>query len=168
MAVDNLTVARLRELLHYDPETGLFTKRVPSGKWKAGQQIGHVAPDGYVHIFLESKRRKAHRLAWAYVHGEWPRGPIDHINGLKADNRLSNLRDATVFINAQNLRAPYSGNRTGLLGVSRQRSGRFSSTIVATLAGHKLQLYLGTYDDESTAHAVYLEAKRLLHPGCTI
>jgi hypothetical protein len=98
----DLTQARLRELLNYDPETGVFTWRVPRGPSKAGQVAGSFDRLNYVCIHVDGKQYKAHRLAWLYVHGDWPAFTIDHINRDASDNRIANLRDVTHSINMRN------------------------------------------------------------------
>lgn len=95
MSNNHLTAERLRELLDYDPETGYFRWRrdVGARAWK-GQLAGTMARDGYEYIGIDRRRYPAHRLAWLYVHGEWPRGLLRHLNWLRSDNRLENLREA--------------------------------------------------------------------------
>src|SRR5690606_34614864 len=91
-----LTQQRLKELLYYDPETGIFTRLVGrSGpRARAGDVAGSDNGKGYIRIYVDGRPYKAHRLAWFYMHGEWPE-EIDHRNGERADNRLSNLRPVT-------------------------------------------------------------------------
>ena len=92
----DLTHALLLEQVHYDPETGVFTRR------KTGKACGRQSVDGYIYIVIKGCSYKAHRLAWFYVHGSWPIFVIDHINRDRADNRIVNLRDVPQSINAQN------------------------------------------------------------------
>ena len=93
--------ARLAEVLSYDPHTGKFTWKVsPSANTSAGGEAGHVmARKGYVQISIDGRRYVAHRLAWLYERGAWPKHQIDHLNGLRADNRIENLRDVTASVN---------------------------------------------------------------------
>lgn len=160
-----LTQARLRELLHYDPETGVFTRLVARKGPKAW--VGCVAgsPDrkGYTSIVIDQERHAAHRLAWFYVHGSWPDGQIDHINGVKDDNRLANLRVVSNQVNGQNSRVARSSNRVGLLGVTPWKK-RFRASIYI----NGRSVYLGLFAEPEQAHAAYVEAKRQIHPGCTI
>lgn len=156
-----MTVAidRLRALLAYDPATGIFTRRIRVCNQPAGKVAGCADLDGYVMITIDRQSYKAHRLAWLYVHGEWPLGDVDHINGDTGDNRLANLRPATRAENMQNLRKPNRGSKSGYLGVSKN-AGRWFAQI--TVAGKRR--HLGYHDTPEAAHIAYLAAKRELHP----
>ena len=165
MSKQILTQERLRELLNYDQETGLFTWRV----WKGARApVGGVAgsrdSSGHIQILIDKHPYRAHRLAWLHVHGEWPKDQIDHINGVRTDNRLSNLRDVPHLINSQNKRATHNASGS-MVGVRRRiRNGRWEARL--TIAG-KLTI-LGAYDTPDEARAAYVEAKRVHHQGCTI
>lgn len=159
-----VTVERVKELLAYDPETGVFTWRVYRGpKARKGDAAGWLEKDGYLRIGFSNKNFKAHRVAWAITHGEWPEFDIDHINGIRDDNRISNLRLATRSQNAQNLRGPTSLNKTGFLGV-RKNGNRWNAVITID----KQYIYLGCFKTPERAHQEYIEAKRVLHEFCTI
>ena len=98
-----LTADRVLELLDYDPETGHFRWRVTKGsKRMAGEVAGCLYGKGYWSIGIDRRLYYAHRLAWLYVHGEWPKRVIDHINRDKLDNRIVNLRDVTISENGLN------------------------------------------------------------------
>jgi hypothetical protein len=100
-----LTAERLRELLHYDPDTGVFTwLRVKGRRVRVGALSGKANGGGYFQIGVDGRIYYAHRLAWLYVHGEWPVASIDHVNCDRCDNRLANLRPATKAQNAANAR----------------------------------------------------------------
>lgn len=163
--VAELTHSRLLSLLTYDPETGLFSWNVTRGRSNAGSTAGSPHARGYLSIRVDLGRYLAHRLAWFYVHGEWPENQIDHINGIRTDNRIANLRDVTASVNQQNQRRGQSGGKTGLLGVSLfKRTGRYKSEI-----RHFCETkYLGYFDTAQEAHEAYLKAKRELHEGCVI
>lgn len=123
-----LTQDRLRELLHYDPETGLFIRRVTTAaRATAGTIAGDMDSKGYWRLRVDRKRYLAHRLAWFYVHGEWPE-EIDHINCKRTDNRLCNLRPAT--------------------------SGRWRASIYVDGKSK----WLGVYDTPEEANAAYSRA----------
>jgi hypothetical protein len=158
-----LTQARLKELLHYNPDTGVFTNlSARSTSIKAGVSAGYIRQDGYVVIKVDSKPYKAHRLAWLYVHGSWPIDLIDHI---RSDNKISNLREATNRQNIQNLKAARSDNGSGYLGVSfRKGCGKWRATIFID----GMNRSLGDFDTPELASEAYLTAKRIHHEYCTI
>jgi hypothetical protein len=85
----------LRALFAYDPETGKFARKIPYGSQAVGSEPGSLSPQGYRQIGVMGRTVPAHRLAWRYVHGVWPSGDVDHINGTRDDNRIVNLRDVT-------------------------------------------------------------------------
>lgn len=114
-------------------------------------------------ITLKGKDYLSHRLAWFYMTGAWPEQEIDHINGVRDDNRFANLREADRQINCQNVRKPYKNNRTGLLGV-KPSLGKF----VARIYVDGKERHLGTFKTPGLAHAAYVAAKRELHKGGTI
>lgn len=165
MATANLTAARLREVLHYDPTTGVFT-RLPGGGYRGRAKVGpcgYDRGDGYMQIKIDNVKHQMHRLAFLYMTGKWPDGCVDHIDGCRANNRFSNLRDVDGFANLQNQRRPNARNTVGLLGVS-PKGGRF----VAKIGANGKAIYLGSFSTAVEAHRAYLEAKRNLHQGCTI
>ena len=159
-----LTADRLREVLHYAPDTGVFTWLVKtSTRIKVGDVAGSASARGYVWVRVDGVLLLAHRLAFLWMTGEWPPQFVDHINGVRDDNRWSNLRPATRAENNQNQRRARSDNKLGLLGVCRYRN-RFR----ATIAVDGQRIHIGTFDAPEQAHAAYLKTKRELHGGCTI
>lgn len=167
MAKADLTAERLRHCLSYDPTTGEFTRLVDSyrGVAKAGSKPGRLFKNGYIYIALDCKRYLAHRLAWLYVYGAWPAEQIDHINQVKTDNRIENLRAVTPRVNNENRRKAQSQNLVGLRGVSwHAHSKKWRSRI--TVRG--VEYRLGLYDTAEDASEAYIRAKRQLHEGCTI
>lgn len=163
MATADLTPARLRELFHYDPETGVFTRLVTrSARAKAGMKAGSINDQGYLLIMIDGRVHSAHRLAWFYMHGEFPQGDIDHMNGVRSDNRLGNLRHGNRSFNMQNERRARASGSSGFLGVTWSRKDK---KWVAQIMLSGKHIYLGGYDSPEVAHAAYLEAKRRLHPG---
>jgi hypothetical protein len=165
MAKPILTAEQVREHLNYDPETGIFTrKKATTGRYgRAGAVCGAFDRHGYLVITITSVRNAAHRLAWLYVHGEWPKQQIDHINHVKTDNRIANLRDVSGNVNQQNKIRSQRQNKLGLLGVHRFR-GSFIAQI--TIGGTAKNL--GSFGSPEDAHAAYVEAKRRHHEGCTL
>jgi hypothetical protein len=157
----DLTREEVAEILSYCPETGVFTWKVNRrGKAKAGTVAGSHGPHGYRRISIKDRPYLAHRLAFLLMTGAMPAGDVDHINGVRDDNRFPNLRDVTQAMNMQNQRRAQKGSETGLLGVSPHK-GRFRATITVNGKNRKL----GTFDSPQVAHRMYLAAKRLLHPG---
>ena len=158
-----VTIERVKELLAYDPDIGVFTWRQTRGRGYAGAVAGWVEKEGYRRILVDGRKFKEHRLAWAMVYGEFPAEDLDHINGVRSDNRIANLRLATRSQNAQNLRGPTSINRTGFLGV-RKNGNRWNAVITL----NKITTYLGCFKTPEAAHQEYLKAKRHMHKFCTI
>lgn len=166
MAVNDhvLTQKQLHDLLSYDPSEGIFRWKITRpGLARVGSIAGTKNREGYIQIKVNAKMHGAHRLAWFYVHGEWPLLLIDHINGVSGDNRICNLRLASPTENAENQRRAKTGNSSGFLGVSKHYKGW--RAIIGTNGKH---IQLGTYKTPEEAHQVYLKAKRELHTGCTI
>ena len=142
-----LTQEELKSLVHYDQDTGLFTWKVKrQGRNKSN--LGWVESKGYIEICIAQKRLKAHRWAWFYVHGELP-GQIDHINGIKDDNRLCNLRVVTTKQNHEN-RGAQKNNTSGFKGVTK-RGNKF----IAQIMHNQKQHYLGIFDTAEQASNVY-------------
>lgn len=114
-----------REHLSYNPETGLliWIKKQPGRKAsiEIGTVVSFVRPDGYLQLTLRSRKILAHRVAWALYYGEWPKEQLDHINRIRYDNRIANLRKASHSQNLHNVKAR---NNTGICGIY-ERNGRF-------------------------------------------
>jgi hypothetical protein len=162
-----VTAEWVRSILIYDPETGEFRWRTDG--WgerphKAGARAEKKASAGYLKIWARGHQLTAHRVAWLYVYGEFPAGQIDHINGVKTDNRMSNLRDVTPRVNSENKRSAYRNNTSGLMGVTPDPSGRYMARIF--VKGKRR--FLGMHDTPELAHLAYIKAKRELHEGCTV
>lgn len=149
---------KLKELLHYDPETGVFIWKVNrGGKAQAGTIAGRTDGHGYRQICVCSTMYMAHRLAWLYVYGVLPKQQIDHINGIPDDNRIRNLREATQLENNQN-NIKYSNNKSGYLGVCL-----YKQKWMAQIQTNGKKKYLGLFNSKEEAYAVYLKAKEALH-----
>lgn len=154
MSDTGLTAERLRELLDYDPETGLFRWRKRIGTRCANGWFAGCPSLGYRLIRIEGSLHKAHRLAWLHVHGELPEF-MDHRNGDRQDNRLVNLRPATRRQNQQNQKTR-ADNTTGAKGVHRKRS-----KFVATIQVNYRTIRLGVYPTVDEASAAYRQAAAL-------
>lgn len=156
-----VTAVDLRLGFIYSLDSGLFV-RAESARCSMfrGTLAGSTDAQGYRILTLRGLRFKAHRAAWCYVHGEWPVGVIDHINGERADNRIANLRCVTAAENRQNQRCARSDSRTGLLGVT-PRGAAFEAVI---RSGNKRRSF-GTFATPQEAHIAAIAAKRVLHPA---
>jgi len=157
MTAQILTQARLQELLHYAPETGLFTWSAPSGpRVKKGARAGSATREGYLTIRIDKKLHKAHRLAWLYVYGLHPKNQIDHINQSKSDNRICNLRSVSNKQNLEN-RGAQKNNTSGYKGVSFSR-GLWQAQICSNGKRTNLGRFYTAYD----AHLKYEDAAKKL------
>lgn len=160
-----LTADRLRELVDFDPGTGVFTQRIvyegQRARWKAGRVSGSISKQsGYLTLRVDGKNFQAHRLAWLHVHGTWPTAEIDHRDGDRRNNCMSNLRDVSRRENAGNMQRVRADSATGVQGVSPyKKTGRFQAQVRHNGRCH----YLGTYDTVEQARAVYVDAKAKLH-----
>lgn len=102
MASSILSAKRLREILDYNPETGIFTWKVMLAHRRKPGDVAGSLTHGYIEIGIENHSYRAHHLAWLYIHGELPQGMIDHIDGNRVNNAIANLRIATNQQNSQN------------------------------------------------------------------
>lgn len=153
-----MTPERAKELLIYDPDTGIFLWRVDrTGTARRGTPAGRVGGGGYFQISLDGVRYCSHRIAWLIQHGAWPPNELDHINGNKADNRIVNLRPVTRDENVKN-RPSYKRTKSVHPGVL-QRWGKWHVRIQNT--------HLGTFQTLDAAMAARLsaEAARGFHPN---
>ena len=160
-----VSAERLRQLLHYDLDTGIFT-------WIARNSVKSQARIGAVAGMVRRNRRQigidrhqyfASRLAVLYVTGEWPKFDVDHIDTNSRNDAWVNLRDVEPSINEHNKIKANKTNKFGMRGVYFS-DGRFRSCIKVN--GRKM--YFGGFDTPEEAHSAYIEAKRKHHPGCTI
>lgn len=125
----DLTLERLKELYNYDPETGVFTRKVKSSNGLLpGTVAGSPKGNGYLRIQIDGKVYQCHRLAWLYVYGVWPENQIDHINHVRDDNRICNLRDVTAKQNSRNVKLS-ENNDSGAKGVYYEGNKGYSARI---------------------------------------
>jgi hypothetical protein len=153
-----ITQSQLKSLLHYDAETGVFTwLSKPCRRIRVGDVASNARWDGYVRVGVLGKRYLAHRLAWLYVYGEWPKQDIDHINCNPGDNSIANLRECT---NSQNqMNAPIkSSNKSGFKGVVFTK-GKWQAN--GCIEGKTK--YLGRFADPAVASKAYEDFSRVIH-----
>jgi hypothetical protein len=148
-----ITQEQLKELLDYNSTTGEFTWKVSRGNcYKPGQTAGCLSMHGYITIGINSRNYKAHRLAWLYTHGEWPKQHIDHIDGVKTNNAIANLRDTSHRENCQNRKSHRDGNLVGARWVEHNKKW------LARIRLCNKQVYLGYFLTEEEAHNAYMQA----------
>lgn len=167
----DLTQKELKSLIHYNPDTGIFTWKergieyfkhckIPEMTWRqwnpqnAGKEAGSLA-NGYITIILLKEKYLAHRLAWFYMEGYWPEYHIDHIDQNPSNNRWSNLRHVSPSCNMKNV---FMGkdNTTGVRGVTRRKDRDVYQVYISTNRVHK---YIGTYGNLTDAVIARYEAE---------
>lgn len=163
-----LTQKHLMRRLHYNPETGVFTwkhrddqdREQDNLSWNkryANTRSGTISSNGgYRHICIDGIVRRASRLAWLYMTGEWPVGEVNHINGIRSDDRFANLRDVTPTQRSQNTRGKIK-NRAGLKGVI-ERQYKHITRYQTDIRVNGKKIYLGSYDTAEEAYAAYCKA----------
>lgn len=156
-----LKAERAKELLDYNPKTGAFRWRIDlcNGKIKEGSLAGSTSK-GYRQIRVEGKIYRAHRLAWLITYGRWPGKELDHVNGIKDDNRIENLREVTHQENLQNLNLVDGKGSSRYIGVSWHKGNRKWRSSIAINGRTKC---IGYFDDESKARDAYISAKKQYH-----
>jgi hypothetical protein len=156
------TQERLKELLHYDPDTGLFTWiKSTNTSIKINSVAGGKTSRGYTQIRADKKLYLARRLAWLYVYGNFPESFLDHVNEKPSDNRISNLRLATHQENGHNKSTPNKNNTSGFLGVIWQKPNK---KWLAQIRINGKRKHLGLFNTPEEASEAYKAAKRNLHP----
>lgn len=147
-----MTHEELIEAVLYCKETGIFTRRKAAGNTLAGSTIGCIDKKGYLKALVLGSYVKLHRLAWFYTHGTWPSEQVDHINGVKTDNRIANLRVCDTSTNCLNQQGPRTNNKIGYQGVHQiKKTGRFRAC--CNLQGVKH--HLGVFATVEEAHLAY-------------
>jgi len=121
---------RLRLNFEYDPQTGLFTRLVDSKNGKKGDVQGNKESNYYIRIRLGKKTYSAHRLAFLYMSGEWPKGLVDHRDLDKTNNKWENLRDSNSSVNKRNVDLQ-KNNKSGVVGVRLEETGKWYAYIYA-------------------------------------
>ena len=161
-----ITQERLKELFDYDPETGnLIWKVNLRGRFaKIGKIAGGPHCNGYRNLCVDQYRVLVHRMVWLYHHGFIPPNEIDHINGIKADNRIENLRLATRTENLQNTKKARS-KHTNLIGVGYCKR---DNVFVSSIRADGKRIHLGTFKTAEEAHTAYVVKKKELHSFQTI
>ncbi len=149
-------VKTLREMLDYDAAAGVL-------KWKLTQRAGMIAGSknnrGYMAVKICGSVYQAHRICWALYHGDFPHLYIDHVNGDKCDNRIANLRLASMKQNLRN-RGMQKTNKTGFKGVHvAAKTGKFR----AQLKVDGVQNWLGDFDTPEAAYSAYCDAAYRVH-----
>lgn len=161
-----ISADRLREVLVYEPATGVFNNKVTrSARARAGAVSGSPDADGYLLVCIDWRTYKLHQLAFLYMAGEWPAGLVDHIDTCRSNNAWANLRDVSHSINSQNRRDSYSNSGTGLLGASYDKGRK---RFLAQISIHGKKTNLGRFKTAELAHQAYVEAKRKHHKGNTL
>lgn len=168
-----LTYKEAVQYLSYNEDTGEFTWKWRSGNrsklqsWNsrfAGKIAGTINPDGYISITVNYTTNQGHRVAWLMTYGHWPEGIIDHINGIRTDNRICNLREATHSQNMQNRKIQIN-NTSGFRGVSWD--GKYKNWRARIKVGGK-SISIGAYQSPELASQAYEAAKLKYHDIPTI
>jgi len=167
MIKNDLTQERLKELLSYDPATGMFVwvkRPFQANRIKVGDLADSKTNRGYLCITIDQTRFSSHRLAWLYITGAFPLDQIDHINRNKTDNRFINLRVVTGSENQHN-RGRDKNNKSGYKGVCYDK---FRKKWKAQIQINNVKKQLGRFPTSEDASAAYLVAQRIYHPTAPI
>jgi hypothetical protein len=156
-----VTLERLRGLVSYDPDTGLF-KRLTKNRGPKLSSLGDIAgtkhPNGHTYVTVDGRKYSASRLAWFYITGEWPNGIVDHRDWDTSNNRFNNLRVASPSQSSSYRRKVPRRKGPDLprgVFVARRR-------FMAKIRVNRKERYLGTFDTPEEAQAAYLETARAL------
>lgn len=154
-----VTQERLKKLLNYDKDSGIFTWAKNRGRSSKGSVAGHLSYNGYVYIKIDGKNYSAHRLAWLYENAQLSDLQIDHINRIRNDNRISNLREVTPLENQQN-HSKHKTNKSGIVGVHWcKRDQKW----VAGISYKNKSITIGVFNTKEEAAEARTEAKAKYH-----
>lgn len=146
-------------MFHYDPDTGFITNKISRTNRRAGERAESVDAIGYLCVHAAGRNLKAHRVAWYLHYGKEPGEYIDHIDGNKKNNRISNLRDAPHAMNMRN-RSVSSHSASGIKGVHRRRDNGMWRAFISV--NHRRK-NLGQFATRREATDAVSRARRTLH-----
>jgi len=132
---------KLHELFYYNPITGLLIRR------KSNKVVGTITDNGYLTVGIEGKIYRVHRVAWCMHHGYWPENEIDHINRIRHDNRIENLREVSHACNLRNAKLA-SNNSSGIRGVYWEKKSKKWRAFIEV---NKKRIGLGSYKNIENA-----------------
>jgi len=147
MKIVNLKQKQLKEILCYDPLTGIFTRLKTTQGACAGDVAGHKNSLGYIEISISNEKYLAHRLAWLYMTGKWPKHQIDHADHIRSNNKWFNLEEATHQENGKNV-SLRSDNKSGVVGVYWSKA---REKWVSNIAVDGKTVYLGISEKKEDA-----------------
>ena len=159
-----LTQDRVKELFDYDPESGVVTRKITTGKRAIkGVVVGSLCSQGYLVVRIDYKQYKLHRIIWLWMTGRWPDPEVDHENQIRDDNKWKNLRRATRLQNGRNQKLP-KRNQSGVCGVSWHKSCR---KWLARITVNGKSVYLGTFAllEDARSAREHAEEKYNFHPN---
>jgi hypothetical protein len=155
----NITQERLKQLLHYNPDTGKFTRLTKWGSQQIGDEPGSISKFGYRYIGVDGKGYTAYRLAWLYMYGDFPVGDIDHINRDPTDDRIANLRSVSHSTNLHN--SSHRNPSSKIKGVYRTKENHWQASIKVKGVTYRL----GTFKTIEEAADARKFAEQLLIPA---
>ena len=154
-----ITQEYLKEILIYNKEAGIFTWKVNHTRKSRIGDIAGTLNKNYIEIQINKKKYRAHRLAWLYEYGSFPKHNIDHIDGNPSNNKISNLREANQSQNGMNKKL-HKNNNSGIKGVGWHKA---SKKWRARITINRIQHNLGLFDDKELAELVVMEARNKYH-----
>lgn len=155
-----ITQKRLKEVIKYNPETGIFTWNINHKRVKKGSVAGHKYSTGYIRIAIDGIQYRAHRLAWLYITGSMPEDQIDHINRIRDDNRFINLRDVSNIENQMNKGMSFN-RKCGVRGVYKVTGSK--SRWAARIMLKNKTINIGCFGSPEEAHEAYCKKVSELH-----